>query len=458
MGLSLRMLLTVVLISAAALLASANPGTVSAHSTVAVALGGYHTCALSDAGAVQCWGWNAFGELGDGTRTDRYSPVGVVGLGSGVAAVTAGYRHTCALTSTGGVKCWGDNGTGQLGDGTTTSHTTPVDVAGLGGSITEISAGHLSTCALTATGGVKCWGLNGEGQLGDGTTTDRWNPVNMTGLGSGVVGIAAGGKHACAVLADGSVKCWGENSNGQLGDGTTTNRSTPVYVLALPGGAAAVAAGESHTCVRTRANGAKCWGWNYHGQLGDGTTAQRTTPVDVTGLTSDVAGLTAGDFHTCAVVATGGPHVQCWGANYDGELGDGSTTNRSTPSDVVGLGMAAIGVGGGRGHTCAFTTAGRVVCWGRNDEGQLGDGTTRSRSVPAPVPAISAKPSHPLGDVSCDGHINSIDAVLELQLVAGLLIVLPCDGAADMDMSGFVNSIDALLILQTEAGLLPVPL
>ncbi len=458
MDLTLRLPLTVVLIAAAAWVASANPGTVSAHSTDAVSLGGYHTCALSDAGTVRCWGWNAFGQVGDGTRTDRYSPVGVEGLGGGVAAVTAGYRHACALTTTGGVKCWGDNGTGQLGDGTTTGRTTRVDVVGLGGGVSEIAAGQFSTCALTDTGAVKCWGLNGDGQLGDGTTIDRRNPVNVIGLGSGVVGIAAGGEHACAVLASGSVRCWGENSYGQLGDGTTTNRSTPVSVPALPEGAAAVVAGESHTCVRTRANGAKRWGWNSHGELGDGTVARRTTPVDVAGLASNVAGLTAGDDHTCAVVVAGGPRVQCWGANYEGELGDGSTTNRSTPSDVVGLGMAAIGVGAGRDHTCAFTTSGRVVCWGRNDEGQLGDGTTHTRSVPAPVPGIGAKSWHPLGDVSCNGDINSIDAVLELQLVAGLLVVLPCDGAADMDRNGFVNSIDALLILQTEAGLLPIPL
>lgn len=294
--------------------------------------------------------------------------------------------------------------------------------------------------------------------MGDGTTTDRHTPVDVTGLGSGVAVIAARGEHACAVTTTGAVKCWGQNDYGQLGDGTHTNRTTPVTVLGLGGGAASVDAGEAHTCVRTRTNGAKCWGSGGSGQLGDGARLNRTAPVDVWGLTSDVASVKTGDAHTCAVVVAGGPRVKCWGSNSSGQLGDGTTTRRSTATDVVGLGTAAIGVSPGRFHTCAFTTAGRVACWGGNDDGQLGDGTTRSRSVPAPVPAIGAKLSLPAGDVTCDGNINSIDAALELQVAAGLLVVLPCEGAADLDGSGSVNAIDALLILQIEAGLLPIPL
>ena len=198
--------------------------------------------------------------------------------------ISAGGGHTCAVTTAGGAKCWGDNGYGRLGDGTTTSRTTPVDVVGLTSGVAQISAGRNHTCAVTTAGGAKCWGYNGHGRLGDGTTTNRTTPVDVVGLTAGVAQISGGLYHTCAVTTAGGAKCWGNNGFGRLGDGTTTNRTTPVDVVGLTSGVAQISASFRQTCVVTTAGGAKCWGANEYGQLGDGTTTNRNTPVDVTGL------------------------------------------------------------------------------------------------------------------------------------------------------------------------------
>jgi alpha-tubulin suppressor-like RCC1 family protein len=277
--------------------------------------------------------------------------VDVSGLTSGVAAIAAGNWHTCALTATGGVKCWGYNEYGQLGDGSTTDRTTPVDVSGLTSGVAAIAAGNWHTCALTATGGVKCWGLNGSGQLGDGGggvpcnegySACRLTPTPVSGLGSGVTALAAGAWHTCALTTAGGVLCWGSNWYGQLGDGTTEDRLTPTPVSGLTSGVAALAAGAGHTCARTTAGALLCWGWNGRGQLGDGGggvpcnegySACRLTPTPVSGLGSGVTALAAGNSHTCALTEVGG--VKCWGLNWLGQLGDGTTEDRLTPVDVL---------------------------------------------------------------------------------------------------------------------------
>ena len=362
-----------------------TPVDVSAFGSTAqgISAGWMYTCAVTMGGEAKCWGWNNSGQLGDGSTTNRLTPVSVTGLGNDVEAVAAGYSHTCVRTVAGGANCWGLNGRGQLGDGSTTNRLTPVDVMGLGGGVQAITAGNYRTCALTTSGGVKCWGDNTYGALGDGSTTTRLTPVNVAGLGSGMQAVSVGGGHICALTTGGGVKCWGLNSSGQLGDGSTLVRLTPVDVTGLESGVQAISAGQYHTCALITGGGVKCWGYNSSGRLGDGSTTTRLTPVDVTDLGSGVQAISAGHYHTCALTTGGG--VKCWGENFSGQIGDGSITQRHTPVDVTGLDSGVQAISAGYLHTCALTTGGEVKCWGNNGSGQIGDGSTTDRLAPVDV-------------------------------------------------------------------------
>ena len=212
-----------------------------------------------------------------------------------VTQISAGSYHTCAVTPSGGAKCWGDNFFGQLGDGTDTEmQTSPVDVLGLESGVASISAGEMHACAVMTSGQAKCWGDNGSGQLGDGTTQTRTAPVNVSGLSTGVKRISAGSLHTCATLLSGGLKCWGSGASGRLGDGGTDDHHTPVDVTGIAGGVAIVSTGTTHTCAVTNSGGAKCWGSNWNGQLGTGSNVDSLTPVDVSGLLSGVSSISAG--------------------------------------------------------------------------------------------------------------------------------------------------------------------
>jgi len=303
-----------------------------------------------------------------------------------VLDVAVGMNRACAVTAAGGVKCWGNNSSGQLGDGTVLNRFSPVQVPGLTG-VVALSVGALHTCAVTSAGGVKCWGQNDLGQLGDGTLTDRSTPVDVAGLTSGVVAVEAGLFHTCAVTAGGGAKCWGRNLNGQLGDGTTVDRPTPTDVSGLTSGVAAIMASSWHTCAVTTGGGAKCWGYNQYGQLGDGTTTSSSTAVDVLGLTSGVATVTGGTYYSCALMADGA--VGCWGRNDSGQLGDGTTIDRPAPATVSGLTDVTM-LAGGVSRTCAVTGEGGAKCWGANANGGIGDGTTTMRLTPVDVSTLTS--------------------------------------------------------------------
>jgi alpha-tubulin suppressor-like RCC1 family protein len=360
----------------------------------AIAAGGYHTCALTDAGGVKCWGGNAYGQLGDGSAIQRNVPVDVVGFASGVTAITTGGPYSCALTTVGAVKCWGRNYAGQLGDGTDVPRDIPVDVVGFTSEVQAIAAGGHHTCALTEARDVKCWGSNGSGQVGDGTTVTRRTPVDVVGLPSAVQAIATGGHHTCVITEADGVKCWGGNESGELGNETTRNSNTPVDVLGLTSGAKALATGGYHSCVLTETGRVKCWGNNSHGQLGNGLRTNSTVPLNVDGLMSGVIAIAAGvgsvrgletfaGAHTCVLTTAGG--VRCWGNNDVGQLGEGRAVDRDTPVDVVGLTRGIKGIAVGAHHSCALTTTGTVKCWGDNSQGQLGNGTTTDSPFPVDV-------------------------------------------------------------------------
>jgi len=369
---------------------------------VAVAAGGGHTCAVTSAGGVKCWGQNLFGQVGDGTTIDRTTPVDVAGLQSGAIAVAAGGLHTCAVTAGGGVKCWGLNAFGQVGAATadlcgwapSPCSTRPLDVVGLEAGVVAIAAGSNHTCAVTARGAAKCWGFGQDGQLGTATNEScvGWGeplpcsktPADVRGLRNRVRTIEAGVGHTCALINKGGVKCWGSNWAGQLGDGTISGHTTPRNVVGLHRGATSIAAGNWHTCAVIAEGGVKCWGVGEEGQLGVWPPNDiNPVPVDVAELGTEAGAVTAGGWHTCALTVEGG--VKCWGLNTAGQIGDGTTDQRFLPVDVLGLGSGAAAIEAGELHTCALTTEGGVKCWGSNQFGQLGDGRTDSSTTPVDV-------------------------------------------------------------------------
>ena len=370
-GAGLASAVVLVVVAAAGLVGAAASGARASVSSpvTAIAAGNKHSCALAADGTVSCWGMDDFGELGNGlvTTSATSTPVSVVGL-SGVTAITAGGGHTCALTGDRTVHCWGANDYGQLGDGTTTNSATPVSVVGLSG-VTAITAGFGHTCALTADQTVHCWGDDYDGQLGDGTKlTNSATPVSVVRL-SGVTAITAGYANSCALTRDGTAHCWGNN--------WTSSSLTPVTVPGLSG-VTAITAGWYHSCALTGDGTAHCWGENDYGQLGDGSTVNRLAPVVVSGLTS-VTAITAGYVDSCAV--TRGGTGYCWGANNEGQLGNGTTSQTANPVPGVVSGLAGVTSIAGFDHWCALTAAHTVHCWGYNYSGQLGDGTTTTSAT-----------------------------------------------------------------------------
>ncbi|MFB7511761.1 hypothetical protein [Streptomyces sp. NPDC056144] len=360
---------------------------------VQVAAGDSHSIALLEDGTVLGWGNNSSGQIGDGTLTNRTTPVRVCAVGEpapcaavlkGVVSVAVGDLHSLALLNDGTVVAWGSNSLGRLGDGgVNLQELSPVRVCAPFSvapctshltNVTALSAGYQHTLALRSDGSVVSWGYNGNGQLGDGTTTPRSTPVNVSNLFN-AVSVAAGGVHSVAAVSNGSAYGWGAGYG--VGNGTTGQSELPTQVCAVgqtaPCGAwvtgvKSVAAGDSHTLALRTDGTVLAWGINAYGRLGDGTVIPRTVPVQVcavggcsgvlTGVTAVAAGISGG--HSVALRSDGS--VRAWGFNQDGELGDGTTTDRLTPVRVCALGQTApcarylegvTSIGAGDSHTIA---------------------------------------------------------------------------------------------------------
>ena len=355
---------------------------------IALRAAGSGTCILTASGGVKCWGQNSSGQLGIGTFANAPLPTDVVGLSSGARALAAqgkGYNN-CVLTTAGGVKCSGSNQYGQVGNGTFVNSSTLQDVVGLTSGVSALTVAGDVTCAVTIAGAAKCWGLN-TGFVRPVTLANFFfsAPQDVAELSAGVSAVAPLGFQFCALMTAGGVKCLGQDPSQDA--------------LIFNSGISAISVGELLTCVLTNANGVKCWGRNDTGQLGQGFVGAgpgvildpnvnpfpaSAVPLDVTGLTSGISAIAAGAFHVCALTTFGG--AKCWGDNSSGQLGIGSAgVSNGTPQDVIGLTSGVVAVSAGSGHSCALLTTGQVKCWGRNAGGQLGNGTFTNSLTPVDV-------------------------------------------------------------------------
>ena len=297
-----------------------------------VAAGRGHTCASTRCGAAACWGHSYFGELGSGT-TDTSVPVPVSSLDVGVARVGVGKYHSCAVGVAGEGWCWGRNRNGEVGDGTRINTGVPSRVAAI--PLFRIAGADQHSCAITDAGKVVCWGDNEHGQLGIGTLGNSNLAVDVHDLAAGAIAVATGGARSCAITRDGALRCWGENASGALGDGSNADRKSPVDVVGLSTGVISVATGDTHSCAVLAGGHVRCWGTNLFGELGDGTDHASNRPVDVVGLSVPAVVVGVGQFHTC--VAAVDRQVYCWGGNEHGELGNGTVTPFPIPAAVAGV-------------------------------------------------------------------------------------------------------------------------
>lgn len=349
----------------------------------AMTTGQRHSCGAAANGHLYCWGWNHYGQLGDGSEDSRQVPTPVSGFVD-AAGMTAGQGQTCAWNDLGEAYCWGYGGT--LGAGSWTNSPIPVPVSG-SHEFSALRAGPYHVCGITGTGELLCWGNGYDGQLGTGGLQNHLEPEPVPGLPK-AADVGPGYRHTCALTSSGELFCWGEEGWGQLGNGDVSYRTQPTPVEGGPGTFSRITTGLEHSCGLGDTGQAWCWGYGSAGQLGDGTYDDTSLPVQV-GTAMTFQEISAGGFHTCSITPAGEGH--CWGGNYYGQLGNGSAGSTSTTPVPVSGGHSFRNLRTGIYHNCGVTDSGDVLCWGRNNFGQLGDGSTIDRDVPVPIDAPPGK-------------------------------------------------------------------
>ena len=371
-----------------------------------IAAGDKHTCAISLNNSIWCWGDNTYSQLGSSTFSGDFSlvPIQVSALpGLRIAKrIVAGTNHTCVLATDGTVWCWGQNGNGNLGDGTFLIRGIPVQAL-LGTTAVMISAGGSTTCASLSDDSLKCWGKGNSGQIGNNATllsnaTPVYTslvPASLSVPGSFTVGhLEIGSAHSCAISVLGAAWCWGDVANGRLGITQELNALIPTPTTSLGSTASEVAAGGAHTCALLTNGSVMCFGYNDTGQLGQTPTqpASSNAIPTVVALVATATHVSAGKQFTCALLSTAVVH--CFGDNVSGQLGAGSFGSvRETPGAVLGLTGTVVDVVAGTGHSCAVMSTGQVRCWGLNDQGQLGIGTQSNVSAATAIATLNVVPT-----------------------------------------------------------------
>ncbi len=352
---------------------------------VQLGAGDTHMCGLDAAGVGHCWGNNNQGQLGDPTFVGPSSatPRVVLANGQSWAEIRGGLESSCARTTAGAAYCWGEGSDGGVGNGSGASTRTPSAVTSSGQNYAQVSPGAFFACGRTTANVVWCWGGNFDGQLGDGTSTQRNSPVlAQTGALSFVDIVSSpDGYFTCGRVTSGAAHCWGYNGNGELADNTTVNRTSPVAVM---GGNtfAGLVAGTDNACGNLINGNWVCWGANAYGELGDGSQTERHTPVPLLANGNTFVQLTMGTYHTCGRTAAGA--VFCWGRNSSGQLGNGGSLGSNSPVAVSG-GHLFTDIRAGDNFTCGLSDNGTVFCWGDNSRNQLGSSAVGSSNVPLKV-------------------------------------------------------------------------
>jgi alpha-tubulin suppressor-like RCC1 family protein len=375
-------------------------------SKIAVGVNG-SPCSINREGVLRCWGQNDSGQLGDGTTANRLSPT-IIDSGVSYLSVSSGSNSTCAITTSGVLKCWGYNAYGQLGDGTTANRLSPT-IIDSGVSYLSVSIGSNSTCAITTSGVLKCWGWNLYGQLGDGTMANRLSPT-IIDIGVSYSTVSIGSNSACAITTSGVLKCWGWNHYGQLGDGTTATRLSPT-IIDTGVSYSTVSIGSNSTCAITTSGVLKCWGSNSDRQLGDGTTATRLSPTIInSGVSYSTVSITY--ISTCAITTNG--VLKCWGNNGNGQIGDGTYSPRALPTTIdIGVNYSRVSMG--YYFACALTRQGETKCWGTNG-GYFGISSSLSSSSTTPVLVTSdLNISPPTGNSFLDSISLPVTTILDTE-------------------------------------------